>query len=173
MKTYPILRPLYQRTGDSHYRWTKKWGAGHFLEGHLRRPKQLNLATPIVVYGATLSAKNQEWILASHRPSSRSLSTSAGRSSVSIFRPYECKNSRGRYRVRTHPRNHVEWPYERNRIATRRTTGPRETNEGERLSHEKRLYSKETGYWDSAPKGPNRSAQGIALGSRSPTDLEP
>ena len=30
MKTDPIHRPLNQRTGDSHYRWTKKWGAGQY-----------------------------------------------------------------------------------------------------------------------------------------------
>jgi hypothetical protein len=29
MKTCPIPRLLNQRTGDSHYHWTKKWGAGH------------------------------------------------------------------------------------------------------------------------------------------------
>ena len=27
-KTCPIPRLLNQRTGDSHYHWTKKWGAG-------------------------------------------------------------------------------------------------------------------------------------------------
>ncbi len=31
MKTRPIPRLLNQRTGDSHYHWTKKWGAGHIL----------------------------------------------------------------------------------------------------------------------------------------------
>jgi hypothetical protein len=36
-----------------------------------------------------------------------------------------------------------------------------------------RVYSKDTGYGDSAPKGPNKSAQGNALGPRSQTDLEP
>ncbi len=29
MKTCPILRLLNQRIGNSHYHWTKKWGAGH------------------------------------------------------------------------------------------------------------------------------------------------
>src|SRR3954447_12668164 len=28
-KTYPTPRLMNQRTGDFHYRWTKKWGAGH------------------------------------------------------------------------------------------------------------------------------------------------
>ena len=28
-KTRPMPRLLNQRTGDSHYHWTKKWGAGH------------------------------------------------------------------------------------------------------------------------------------------------
>src|SRR5208337_83605 len=28
-KTRPIPRLLNQRTGNSHYHWTKKWGAGH------------------------------------------------------------------------------------------------------------------------------------------------
>ena len=31
MKTRPIPRLLNQRTGDSHYHWTKKWGAGHYV----------------------------------------------------------------------------------------------------------------------------------------------
>ena len=32
-KTRPIPRLLNKRTGDSHYHWTKKWGAGHWLNG--------------------------------------------------------------------------------------------------------------------------------------------
>ena len=31
-KTRPIPRLLNERTGDSHYHWTKKWGAGHRCE---------------------------------------------------------------------------------------------------------------------------------------------
>ncbi len=31
-KTRPIPRLLNQRTGDSHYHWTKKWGAGQVFE---------------------------------------------------------------------------------------------------------------------------------------------
>ncbi len=31
MKTCPIPRLLNRRTGDPHYHWTKKWGAGHPL----------------------------------------------------------------------------------------------------------------------------------------------
>ena len=32
-KTRPIPRLLNERTGDSHYHWTKKWGAGHPVPG--------------------------------------------------------------------------------------------------------------------------------------------
>src|SRR5262249_17891939 len=31
MKTCSILRPVNRRTDDSHYHWTKKWGAGHMV----------------------------------------------------------------------------------------------------------------------------------------------
>jgi hypothetical protein len=30
-KTRPIPRLLNERIGDSHYHWTKKWGAGHYV----------------------------------------------------------------------------------------------------------------------------------------------
>ena len=38
MKTCPIPRLLNQRTDDSHYHWTKKWGAGHSVPVFLLVP---------------------------------------------------------------------------------------------------------------------------------------
>ena len=38
MRTCPTPRLLNQRTGDSHYHWTKKWGAGHKKWGAGQRP---------------------------------------------------------------------------------------------------------------------------------------
>src|SRR4051794_25159341 len=62
MKTRPIPRLLDQRTGDSHYHWTKKWGAGHSCSCPLPHPRFPEPLTPSCPGGpGRVSWGHPEW----------------------------------------------------------------------------------------------------------------